>query len=44
MVRVEDDLWEAAGKACRELGTDRSTVMREALRAAVKRATKQRKA
>jgi len=38
MVRVEDELWEAADEACRKLGTDRSTVMREALRKAVKRA------
>lgn len=41
MVRVEDDLWTAAGEACRQLGTDRSTVMREALRAVVKKAAKQ---
>lgn len=32
MVRVEDELWEAAGKVCAELGTTRSEVMRQALR------------
>lgn len=35
MVRVEDDLWREAGEACRELGTNRSEVMRAALTAAV---------
>lgn len=39
MVRVDDDLWRAAGEACRKLDTDRSTVMREALRAVVAKAT-----
>lgn len=42
MVRVEDDLWAAAGEACRALGTDRSTVMREALVRAVKQAREKR--
>lgn len=35
MVRVEDDLWHAAGEATKRLGTTRSEVMREALRAAI---------
>lgn len=43
MVRVEDDLWEAAGEACAQLGTTRSDVMREALRKVVTRAAKQAK-
>lgn len=38
MVRVEDDLWQAAGEACRELETTRSEVMREALRKVVREA------
>lgn len=37
-VRVDDLLWDAAGKACRKLRTDRATVMREALEAVVQRA------
>ncbi len=37
-VRVEDDLWTAAGEACDELGTDRSTVMRDALRKVIDQA------
>lgn len=37
MVRVEDDLWSAAGDACRKLKTTRSELMRDALRAAVER-------
>ncbi len=37
-VRVEDDLWTAAGEACDELGTDRSAVMRDALCKAVRQA------
>jgi hypothetical protein len=37
MVRVEDELWEAAAKACAALGTTRAEVMREALRKVVKR-------
>jgi antitoxin component of RelBE/YafQ-DinJ toxin-antitoxin module len=36
MVRVEDELWEAAKEACDKLGTTRAEVMREALRKAVK--------
>lgn len=35
MVRVEDELWEAARIACAKLGTTRAAVMREALRQAV---------
>lgn len=35
MVRVEDELWRAAGEACRQLGTTRSEIMREALRRVV---------
>lgn len=35
MVRVEDELWEAAGRAAAEAGTTRSEVMRAALRALV---------
>lgn len=35
MVRVEDELWEAARLACLELGTTRAEVMREALRQVV---------
>lgn len=38
MVRVEDDLWEAAREACDKLGTTRAEVMRDALRAAVEQA------
>jgi len=37
MVRVEDDLWRAAGKAARKEETSRSEVMREALRKLVER-------
>jgi predicted transcriptional regulator len=32
MVRVEDDLWEAAREAAERAGTTRAEVMREALR------------
>lgn len=32
MVRVEDELWEAAAEACAALGTTRAEVMRDALR------------
>ena len=35
MVRVEDDLWEAAKEACDQLGTTRAEVMRQALRDAI---------
>jgi hypothetical protein len=38
MVRVEDDLWSAAGVAAGLEGTTRSEVMREALRELVDRA------
>jgi len=41
MVRVEDDLWSAAKKACEKLGTTRSAVMREALRETIKTAAKE---
>lgn len=37
MVRVEDELWEAAKEACAALGTTRAEVMREALRRVVKK-------
>lgn len=37
MVRVEDDLWEAAKKAAAKEGTTRAEVMREALRQLVAR-------
>lgn len=37
MVRVEDELWEAAKEACAALGTTRAEVMREALRRIVKK-------
>lgn len=37
MVRVEDDLWEAAREAAEAKGTTRAEVMREALRRLVKR-------
>lgn len=37
MVRVEDDLWEAAREAAEAEGTTRAEVMREALRRLVKR-------
>jgi antitoxin component of RelBE/YafQ-DinJ toxin-antitoxin module len=40
MVRVEDDLWQAAKEACDALGTTRAEVMREALREVVKKAAK----
>jgi metal-responsive CopG/Arc/MetJ family transcriptional regulator len=43
MVRVEDDLWEQAGRAAAEAGTTRSEVMREALRAFVHHHGKERK-
>lgn len=36
MVRVEDELWEAAKDACAKLGTTRAEIMRTALRKAVK--------
>lgn len=36
-VRVEDELWRAAGEAARAEGVTRSEVMREALRALVAR-------
>lgn len=36
MVRVEDELWEAAKVACAKLGTTRAEVMRAALRQVVK--------
>lgn len=42
MVRVEDELWEAARVAAEAEGTTRAEVMREALRALVKRAAKKR--
>jgi hypothetical protein len=35
MVRVEDDLWDAAAEACARLGKTRSDVMRDALAAVV---------
>jgi metal-responsive CopG/Arc/MetJ family transcriptional regulator len=38
MVRVEDELWTAAGVAAAQEGTPRSEVMREALRELVVRA------
>ena len=38
MVRVEDELWEAAKVAAAAEGTTRAEVMREALRRLVKRA------
>lgn len=38
MVRVEDELWEAAKVACAKLGTTRAAVMREALQRAVEEA------
>lgn len=41
MVRVEDELWAAAKDAAEAEGTTRAEVMREALRALVKRTTKQ---
>jgi len=31
MVRVEDELWEAAGEAARKMGTTRSAAMRQGL-------------
>ena len=37
-IRVEDDLWRAAERACENLGTTRADVMREALRRAVREA------
>lgn len=37
-IRVEDDLWRSAGRACAKLGTTRADVMREALRRAVREA------
>lgn len=37
MVRVEDDLWEAAKVAAEAEGTTRAEVMREALRRLVER-------
>jgi predicted HicB family RNase H-like nuclease len=37
MVRVEDELWEAAKIAAAEQGTTRAEVMREALRKLVKK-------
>lgn len=37
MVRVEDDLWEAAKVAADQEGTTRAEVMREALRQLVTR-------
>ena len=37
MVRVEDELWEAARTAAAEESTTRAEVMREALRALVER-------
>ena len=37
MVRVEDDLWEAAAEAAAAEGTTRAEVMRKALEALVKR-------
>lgn len=36
-LRVEDDLWDEAGEATAALGTDRSAVMRDALRRVVRR-------
>lgn len=36
MVRVEDELWEAAKEACDQLSTTRAEIMRQALREAVK--------
>ena len=39
MVRVEDELWDAAKTACVKLGTTRSEVMRQALCEAVERAS-----
>jgi antitoxin component of RelBE/YafQ-DinJ toxin-antitoxin module len=38
MVRVENELWEAAKEACDQLGTTRAEVMREALRKVVAKA------
>jgi antitoxin component of RelBE/YafQ-DinJ toxin-antitoxin module len=38
MVRVEDELWEAAKQAARDQGTTVSEVMREALRRLVEEA------
>lgn len=40
MVRVEDELWEAAKAAAKDQGTTVSEVMREALRALVAEAQK----
>ena len=37
MVRVEDELWEAAAEAAAAEGTTRAEVMRKALEALVKR-------
>lgn len=42
MVRVEDELWEAARAAADAEGTTRAEVMREALRALVKRRERRR--
>jgi hypothetical protein len=36
MVRVEDELWQAAAEACAELDITRAEVMRAALRKAVR--------
>lgn len=40
MVRVEDELWDAAEVAAQAEGTTRAEVMREALRELVKRSKK----
>lgn len=40
-VRVEDELWKDSDAACKQLGTDRATVMRDALRRIVKRAQRE---
>lgn len=42
MVRVENELWEAAREAADQLDTTRAEVMREALRDLVKRADQSR--
>lgn len=41
MVRVEDELWEAADKAAKVEGTTRSEVMRQALVDLVERVTRE---
>lgn len=43
MVRVEDDLWEAAREAADAEGTTRAEVMREALRELAARQKDQKK-